>query len=390
MKTSAHLGTRRRSEPHWKLQQLEPREIPAGLVTAVQSSGLLAIAGLDDLSPAGVTGGLNDQEILIAGTGAGSFDVSVVNGTQFQGTAATTLSFSGVTAIKLDMRQGNDIVTVNNANLSGDLSFLGGNGNDSLVIGGAAGNQSFGSVTIKNGDGDDNFSIGNGNNAIVGKLNIDNGVGNSVVTLNTQAADQLSIGDVIIKNTDGLDTLTAGGAKFSANTFTVTNGNGGSITNLASTTIGIAKDFKLANAFGIDQMTLGVGGGSFTVGKGVTIANSSGGSSVAFAGTTAIANAGSANLTITNLNGQDTTTFEALSVGNAISRFTGNVTIDNGSGGGTVAFNGKATINGNVSVKNSTGVNAISATGSDFRVTGSVSINNGAGGSTTNLAPLVR
>src|SRR5205814_3492656 len=100
-----HRPVRRVSGGGPRLERLERRDAPAGLISAVLSGGVLSINGLDATVAAD-----SNQQVSILGLGPNSVDVSVGANTQFQGSTDTTLHFKGVTGLSLDMRAGDDAV----------------------------------------------------------------------------------------------------------------------------------------------------------------------------------------------------------------------------------------------------------------------------------------
>src|SRR5262249_39223792 len=103
---------------------LERRVLPAGTLTTTFAAGLLTITAADSATVAAN----NNQDINVMGTGPGVFSLSGNGGETFAGAGAGP--FVGVANIKLDMKLGNDTVTVTTAQLSGALTFLGGDGNN--------------------------------------------------------------------------------------------------------------------------------------------------------------------------------------------------------------------------------------------------------------------
>src|SRR5437762_2841260 len=55
---------------------LEDRIVPTNQVTATAVGGVLTIVALDDLSPAAIAAGDNDQNIVLTGAGAGNFTIT--------------------------------------------------------------------------------------------------------------------------------------------------------------------------------------------------------------------------------------------------------------------------------------------------------------------------
>lgn len=375
------------------LERLDDRSVPANLVTAQLLGPNLVITGLDDLTDIGVLNGDNDQVVTITGTGLGSFNVDVGGGTEFllpgKVTSKATQSFKGVTSIKIDMRLGDDLVIVNNANLSGELSFTGGHGNDQLIIGGVAGNQTFGKITINNGDGNDIFQFGRGSNKVLGDVKINNGVGNSQVVLNVLASDELAInGSLTISNGDGSDLLQVGGKNFTiGGNIVVANGNGPSdtvITPTGKATVGGM--LSITNGEGFDDVALGFNDGfvvgQFLVGKGVVIQNKGGGSQVVVDGAVTIQG---------KLDIQSGVGFDSLFIGNQTNSsltINGSMNVATGNGSSELFLGGAfGNISGGVTLVNAAGFDNIQVNSGSFNVGGLLSISNGTGGSYVGLSP---
>ncbi len=376
-----------------QLERLDERTVPANLVTAQLLGTNLVITGLDDLSDLAVLNGDNNQVVSITGIGPGSFSVDVGGGTEFllpgKITSKATQVFKGVTSIKIDMRLGDDQVTINSAQLAGELSFSGGNGNDRLIIGGVAGNQTFGKISINNGDGNDEFRFGNGINKVAGDVKINNGVGDSSVLLNELATDELTIGgQLTISNGDGDDSLEIGGKSFFVGgSVTIANGNGPTLTKITPThKATINGSLSLMNGEGFDFIALGsnngVTVGQFGVGKGITIQNKGGGSSVSLDGAVSI----SGKVSVNSGHGFDSLSIlsqptSSLILNGALNLATGNGSSELFLGGST------AVVTGGVTIVNGAGFDNIQLTPGSFNVGGLVSINNGTGGSYVGLSP---
>ena len=202
--------------------QLESRALLAGTAVVTQSGGTLTITGVDDLTPAGITGGLNNQVITIVGGGAGSVTVAGV------GTTVTGAGFySGVTAIKFDLKLGNDQATLTNVQITGALTYLGGDGNNNLIMNGATG-HTYGSIAVTNGDGNDDFNVtGTGDLTVTGALTINYGEGDGDVDLGDNAASDIVLGSFKYTSGDGEDNLDLRSGTLSIlGTTQVTTGNG--------------------------------------------------------------------------------------------------------------------------------------------------------------------
>jgi len=380
--TGVPANARNRFRP--LVEWLESRETPAGNVNVTFAAGVLNINAVDDLTGAGILAGNNNQQIVIQGTGAGSFDVTGEPGTKINGVDGGKFSKAGVTAINVNMKLGNDRVSVFGADLSGKLSIIGGAGNDEVRLGkNNVDTSTFGSVSIANGDGDDTVT-GRGNLTVTGALNINNGIGNSNTTLGVDVTDTTTVGSLTITNTDGLDQLNVAGAKFtSKGAVLVNNGNGAGFIAGGSKSMFIADivDFQagvtINSGDGFDLLQVGTGSGIVT-GKAFTINTGNGDSSTTFAmgGNTFIG-----NLLLSAGIGNEQITFNNMQV-------TGNLTINSGAGNNNMHFQSNAAISGNVLVTSALGHDNfdLENTVSSFVVGGSVTINNGAGSSSTDLA----
>ena len=147
-----HPGPRR---PRLGLESLEPRDTPAGTVTASVAAGVLTLAG-DDA----------DNVVEIQQTEAGTFALVGTN-TQVPGG-----SFAGVKSIVARLGDGNDQLTLSAVvDLDGDgpLDFgvagavkidLGDGDNQLTAV--TAGTISLGSLTVLAGDGQDHVTVSGG------------------------------------------------------------------------------------------------------------------------------------------------------------------------------------------------------------------------------------
>jgi RTX calcium-binding nonapeptide repeat (4 copies) len=181
------------------LEELERREVPAGLVQVASFGGTLTITGLDDLRPA-----LNNQQILVTGAGTQGVDVSVLNGTKFRGTALTKLHFTRVNAVTFDMGLGNDVVIVSGAAGISRVTAFGGAGDDviQLAAGVTATSELYGGPgndVLVGGSGPDILDGGDGNDQLFGGAGRDLLVGGfGVDVLNGGAGDDIITGDVFM------------------------------------------------------------------------------------------------------------------------------------------------------------------------------------------------
>src|SRR5262245_20034976 len=249
-----------------RLERLDERTMPAGTVHANLFGGLLTLSGIDKTAQAEVLAGLNDQHISITGTGPGSFTVAGVAGTTIDGLPSITVS--KVNTIRLNLRLGDDVVDVNSATLSGNLTFLGGSGDDSITFGTVAGNHTFGSVTLDLGDGTDQAIFTAGSTKIGGALRVVHADGFCSITLNTLLTDELTAASININGGGALTNVFAGGNKLAVSGPVTISGGSGSTTLDATTTTfdgNLSVTRKHAGFF-----TLGSFGDTI-VGKGATI-----------------------------------------------------------------------------------------------------------------------
>lgn len=127
-----------------RLEPLEVRTVMTGNVTAVVQGGVLV-----------VTGDTEDNGIVITQTETGSYLVSgdettTVNGSESFESTSTVRSF------KINMKDGDDSVTIQDLDVRQFLTLDGGNGNDTLALS----NVSVGVIAaVRGGAGDDGISV---------------------------------------------------------------------------------------------------------------------------------------------------------------------------------------------------------------------------------------
>lgn len=153
------------------LTSCEDRALPSGTVIASFASGVLTLTG-DDLN----------NEVLLVNTGT-TLDVVGQNATTIPGVT----SFTNVTGLIVNMKDGNDVLTINNAAslaIPGNVSLNMGDGDNSVLFD-TAEKLRLGNVTITNGDGADIIKIngGLGKESEIGQLTVALGIG-----YNTQSA----------------------------------------------------------------------------------------------------------------------------------------------------------------------------------------------------------
>lgn len=159
-----------------QLERLEQREVPATVTTAL-TNGILRVTGTDAA-----------DTIVMRQTGEGRI-------TAYIGT--TTRSFTGVREVYVDVRAGNDYVSLdttplgaNEVRLAVKATLIGGTGNDTLIGGanndliyGNAGDDGLygnaGNDSIYGGDGNDLINGGLGNDSILGEAGNDKAYGST-------------------------------------------------------------------------------------------------------------------------------------------------------------------------------------------------------------------
>ena len=190
------------------LERLESRELLAGMLTITRVGGEYLLAGTD---------GAEEFKIQSQST-AGSFKVIGLNNTKINGAAESTLT--GVSSLNLLLRGGDDTASLDMSvnsifNLPGSFTFNGGEGNNSLVVGGLlapVGNsvRIGGSLVVSGGSGKDTVSIQAGGETIVQGLasfNFGNGESNLM-------ASKLTVhggGGLTINAYQGNDVVNLGG-----------------------------------------------------------------------------------------------------------------------------------------------------------------------------------
>jgi hypothetical protein len=333
------------------LECLEGRLVPAGIINSSYSSvtKTLTLIAVNDLTPGNAT--LNHQDITISGTGtAGSFTIGANDGETINGVAAGAATISNVKNIKLVMGLGNDTVVIENAELTGLITFLGGDGDNFLDINANGGDNALGTVKVSNGDGNDTFAMRNGTNTIGGKLTINNGLGDGFTGFGQTAGDLSGVaGAIRITNGAGDDIVECLGEQVQfLSSVTIRNGNGGSTFMMQANTVNsISGTLTIINGEGVDNAFFGdAGAGSISLGK-VSLRNGTGGSFTAFQGST---NTIAGSLEVSNGDGDD---FFSCDSATALT-VTGAVTLQNGAGDTDTNWDATTTTIGGLTTLSST------------------------------------
>jgi hypothetical protein len=337
--------------PRLVLEQLEPRETPAGgVVTVLSANGSLTLTG---------DGNAVGNAVRLVETSAGIFTVSGESGTQVRlGTGAPT-------------------TFLNNIAISHNINAKFGNGNDTFTYYGLFNNKM------------DDF-------------NLSMGAGNDVVFINAVKARDLIITQGTPPSGSGItddDTITVfnGDINNNLNGFrgkiSINNGGGHDQTQL---TVGVLKDVTVTNADGNDwTMIAGAVGGSIAVTDAAPPSATSGDAVIMDAVVVGH------NVTVTSPgNFYHTTTLDSVTIGGALTLTSGSkagiatvMSFNSGSVGTNASFTGGAgddsvTVQGvnvgkNLSVSNNAGSNSTNIT--DTHVGGALSVSGGAGSDTVTV-----
>jgi hypothetical protein len=413
------------------IERLEDRIAPANNIVTSFHAGTLTITTVDQLGEAEVLAGDNDQNFQILAAGPGNVTLHKNGATTIDG-GVVDVAFTGVVNIVIDVKEGDDFVVCKaGVNIPGDITFKGGDGNNTFNIDGdVAGNTSLRNLSITNGDGVDNIAFLEGNTNISGKLTINTGAGGSNMNIGFQAADNVTIaGNVSITcgagsdniNFNGNDLLVKGAVSVKPGSgdnsvrfamknslvlekpITVVNGEGDSVFEVSMTNkISSFAAIKITNGHGNNRVTFdssvsdsiagdvtvtnGAGGNkfevdtvAFAVGGKVKVTNGAGNSTtdVTPTGTNTV----TGGFTLTNLAGNDTTT-----IGGADVTYK-SLKLSNGNGASTTSLTGVNLSFGSISSTSGDGADTFSVTAANkFEiVTGGLTLKQGSGGSSTTI-----
>src|SRR2546421_54965 len=130
-------ATRRPIRRAPRVEVLEGRDAPAGIVTAVQTGATLTL-----------TGDAADNAIALTTNLDGSLNLTGNLGTTFNTTIADLTKISGVTNVRVDLGAGNDIAAITDLGLTGALSVNAGAGDDIITMATNVTGKTTGSVSI--------------------------------------------------------------------------------------------------------------------------------------------------------------------------------------------------------------------------------------------------
>jgi len=223
-------------KPALRIEELEERIAPVGVVTAVMSHG----------GALTITGDAADNQITLdmAGLWQGQVRITGGGGTLVNGQAAVVLDgFNGGIAARFG--DGNDAFAMHDIATVGAVTVDGGAGGNAVVFDGVT---MDGNLTVKNGSGGDVFTFANG--SLSGKLSINDGTGASTVVVAAAGVH----GPVALKNGLGIANVTLHDAVIDG-AVTIAHRQGGGA---------IVVD---ASAMSSIKATVGDGGGNFDFAK---------------------------------------------------------------------------------------------------------------------------
>ncbi len=254
------------------VETLEPRLLMSGNVVVTMADGDVLVRG--DRADNAV---IADQD----GLPAGQLRIRGADGTTINGQAEVILD-DVLGAVTMRLRGGADTVTLDGVTLPGDLTVLGGRGDNAVVLTDV---DIAGDVTVRNRRGTDTFEL-TGASRIGDDLTIDNRSGGAITTIaglsdggdpptitpveidgdvtlrnrrgaTTTTLEHVTVGgDVDVRNRGGVDVLELLGQTQLGNDLVVDHGGGGSTTRLAgdeSNRIEI-EDFTLCGGRGRDDV----------------------------------------------------------------------------------------------------------------------------------------
>jgi hypothetical protein len=191
------------------VQPLEGREVPAGIVSANLSGGLLTLTGDDAANSLAFK--VTPTAVVLTPDASTAIDDL---GTAGPGTPGAPLTITGVvTSVRATLNGGNDtlaIPTTADLTLPGSVTIDLGDGNNQLALA-TSGRIDLGSLTVRAGDGSDTISLSGGGgkgSRVVGAATVAPGDGDTRVTLS--AVDFPGPAGVRLTAGDGNDDVTLG------------------------------------------------------------------------------------------------------------------------------------------------------------------------------------
>jgi hypothetical protein len=206
-------------------ESLEDRQMLAGDVTAKISGGNLVIKGDSLANGITIAAGSTAGTVVVTGVTAGGSATTVNSGT----TAVTLSGFTG--GLKIDMKGGDDSVTITDLTVTGDAKLEGGRGDDTFDV---SGSTFHGALTTNLGDGDDTLTFDS--TTVSGKAKFKGRHGDDDATITDSTFSKLSV-----SLGKGDDSLTMSGTTASVDTSlngrrgtnTFSNGTDDSLASLA-------------------------------------------------------------------------------------------------------------------------------------------------------------
>jgi hypothetical protein len=156
-----------------RFELLESRQLLAGDVAATIRNGDLVIKGDDFTNGITITAGATAGTVVVTGVNAGG------SATNVNGVSNGAVTLSGFTDdLKISMKGGDDVVSITDLEVSGNVKIKGGRGSDMIMIDGATVSAKF---KIDLCDGDDSLSVSNTH--VTGKTKIEGKDGHDDVTI---------------------------------------------------------------------------------------------------------------------------------------------------------------------------------------------------------------
>jgi hypothetical protein len=215
-------ASRRRASFVPRLERLDDRIVPAGTLKTTFSLGVLTITAVDSANPT-----QNNQNIALLGASQGHVSISAQDGETIVGRN----SFNHVATLVVNMRAGDDTVTISDLKLA------------------RRGNT----VKINGGDGN-NTLLFDGLNVNIDTLRVTNGTG--TFTMTDAASVKMNFGAININCPKGANDILLGGLAVARTTTVVTGANADDLIQIDNASFG--GKFTLLSGGGNDTVEMGM------------------------------------------------------------------------------------------------------------------------------------
>jgi hypothetical protein len=217
------------------MERLEDRLLLAGDVVGVVAGGTLTLTG-DNL----------DNEFVVdqAGLSAQQFRVTPSGGTTINGLAGPVVFDVVNRNVRIDLKDGDDVVGFNGVALPGEVTIKGGDGDNTVTFDAST---VAGRITINNRTGTDSFSLLNGSR-VDRSVIINNRTGGSSTTIDNSIVSW----DLIVRSQAGADTVNVVNGSLINRNLRVGPGAGGSSTLVDDS--GITGRLTLNSGGGVDTV----------------------------------------------------------------------------------------------------------------------------------------